>query len=96
MPRFDAVGSWVGPGLVIIKVSKPHQDLRFDVPTVGPETIREMRAVEARVLAVEAEKTLMVDKPTVVRQADAAGLCVVAVSVTKTDTGFRVSQGERE
>ena len=89
-------GELGGPGLVIIKVSKPHQDLRFDVPTVGPETIREMRAVEARVLAVEADTTLIVDKPAVVRQADAAGLCVVAVSVTKTDTGFRVSQGERE
>lgn len=89
-------GELAGSGLVIVKVSKPHQDLRFDVPTVGPETIREMRAVEARVLAVEAEKTLMVDKPAVVRQADAAGLCVVAVSVTQTETGFRVSQEQRE
>ena len=89
-------GELAGAGLVIVKVSKPHQDLRFDVPTVGPETIEEMRAVEARVLAVEAEKTLMVDKPAVVRQADAAGLCVVAVSVMQTETGFLVSPGERE
>ena len=54
------------------------------------------RFLTACVLAVEAEKTLMVDKPAVVRQADAAGLCVVAVSVTQTETGFLVSQGERE
>ncbi len=78
-------GELGGPGLVIVKVSKPHQDLRFDVPTVGPETIQEMRAVEARVLAVEAETTLIVDKPSVIRQADATGLCVVAVATTKTD-----------
>ena len=78
-------GELGGPGLVIVKVSKPHQDLRFDVPTVGPETIQEMRAVEARVLAVEAETTLIVETPSVIRQADATGLCVVAVATTKTD-----------
>ena len=84
-------GELGGPGLVIVKVSKPHQDLRFDVPTVGPETIQEMRAVEARVLAVEAETTLIVDRPAVVRQADAAGLCVVAIARPKTDRGFRAT-----
>ena len=84
-------GELGGPGLVIVKVSKPHQDLRFDVPTVGPETIQEMRAVEARVLAVEAETTLIVDRPAVVRHADAAGLCVVAIARPKTDRGFRAT-----
>lgn len=84
-------GELGGPGLVIVKVSKPHQDLRFDVPTVGPETIQEMRAVEARVLAVEAETTLIVDRAAVVRQADAAGLCVVAIARPKTDRGFRAT-----
>lgn len=73
-------GELSGPGTVIVKVSKPQQDLRFDVPTVGRETIQEMQLVQAQVLAVEADKTLMLDKSAVVRDADEAGVCVVAVS----------------
>jgi hypothetical protein len=72
-------GELSGPGIVIVKVSKPQQDLRFDVPTVGRETIQEMRLVQAQVLAVEAGKTLMLDKSAVVHDADEAGICVVAV-----------------
>jgi DUF1009 family protein len=72
-------GELSGPGIVIVKVSKPQQDLRFDVPTVGRETIQEMQLVQAQVLAVEAGKTLMLDKSAVVRDADEAGVCVVAV-----------------
>lgn len=72
-------GELSGPGIVIVKVSKPQQDLRFDVPTVGRETIQEMQLVQAQVLAVEADKTLMLDKSAVVRDADEAGICVVAV-----------------
>ena len=73
-------GELSGPGTVIVKVSKPQQDLRFDVPTVGRETIQEMQLVQAQVLAVEADKTLMLDKSAVVRDANAAGVCVVAIS----------------
>ena len=61
-------------------MSKPQQDLRFDVPTVGRETIQEMQLVQAQVLAVEADKTLMLDKSALVRDADEAGICVVAVA----------------
>ena len=75
-------GELSGPGTVIVKVSKPQQDLRFDVPTVGRETIREMQLVQAQVLAVEADNTLMLDKSAVVRDADEAGICVVAVSAS--------------
>ena len=73
-------GELSGPGTVIVKVSKPQQDLRFDVPTVGRETIQEMQLVQAQVLAVEADKTLMLDKSALVRDADEAGICVVAVA----------------
>lgn len=79
-------GELSGPGTVVVKVSKPHQDLRFDVPTVGPETIHVMRAVQAQVLAVEAGKTLMLDKSTLIRDADVAGMCVVAVACAKNQT----------
>ena len=66
-------------GAVVVKVSRPHQDMRFDVPTVGPETIESLISVKARVLAVEAKKTLIVDKDEVIRKADAAGISVLAI-----------------
>ncbi|MBW2285079.1 MAG: UDP-2,3-diacylglucosamine diphosphatase LpxI [Deltaproteobacteria bacterium] len=62
---------------VVIKVSKPHQDLRFDVPSVGLETIRLMQEVKASVLALESEKTLMFDKAEMIAHADRAGIAIV-------------------
>src|SRR6185436_1874920 len=66
-------------GVVVVKVSKPGQDLRFDVPAIGMTTIEVMRDVGARVLALEAGRTLMIDRDEVVRAADAAGIAIVAV-----------------
>ena len=66
-------------GFTVIKVAKPQQDMRFDVPTVGPDTIVVMELVKADVLAVEAEKTLMIDRSSVVKNAEAAGIVVVAI-----------------
>jgi DUF1009 family protein len=62
---------------VVIKVSKPNQDLRFDVPTVGIETLKAMSQVKASVLAVEAGKTLMFERPEMITYADKAGIAVV-------------------
>ncbi len=67
-------------GAVVIKVSKPIQDLRFDVPAVGLQTIETMRTVKARVLVVEAGKTLLFDRDKVVEAADRYGMTIVAVS----------------
>ena len=67
------------PGAVVVKVSKPHQDLRFDVPAVGPETVRVCRAAQVAVLALEAGKTLLLDKDELRREAEDAGLCIVGV-----------------
>jgi len=64
---------------VVVKVSKPGQDLRFDVPTVGLETVRVMADVKASVLAVEAGKTLMFDKPEMIRFADTSGISIISV-----------------
>ena len=50
-------------GLVVVKVAKPQQDLRFDMPTVGIGTLESLGAAGARVLAIEAEKTILVDAP---------------------------------
>jgi len=63
-------------GTVVVKVSKPHQDLRFDVPAVGPHTILAMREVQASALAVEAGKTLIFDRPEMLTLADQAGIAV--------------------
>lgn len=80
-------GTLGGAGTVIVKVSKPQQDLRFDVPVVGPETIAVMQEVNAAVLAVESGKTLMLDKSLFVQAANAAGMGVVALS--KVTAGVR-------
>lgn len=67
-------------GVVVVKVSKPTQDLRFDVPAVGATTIEVLREVGGRVLALEAERTLMLDRAVMIAAADAAGIAIVAVS----------------
>jgi len=69
-------GDLAGPGIVVVKVSKPGQDLRFDVPAVGLDTIATMRSVKAAVLAVEAGKTLMFNFPEMQEIADRAGIAV--------------------
>ena len=70
-------GSLAREGAVVVKVSKPDQDLRFDVPAVGVETIRVMSQVKASVLAVEAGKTLMFDREMMVDRAEENGISIV-------------------
>ncbi|MEW6387492.1 MAG: UDP-2,3-diacylglucosamine diphosphatase LpxI [Thermodesulfobacteriota bacterium] len=69
-------GRLAGAGCVVVKVSKPGQDLRFDVPAVGQETIMTMGEVQAKVLALEAGKTLIFDRPQMISLADQAGVAV--------------------
>jgi UDP-2,3-diacylglucosamine hydrolase len=69
-------GSLAGPGAVVVKVSKPDQDLRFDVPAVGLNTIETMREVGATVLAIEAAKTIIFDRPEMLEAADRAKIAV--------------------
>jgi hypothetical protein len=64
-------------GWVLVKVAKPNQDMRFDVPTVGPETIERLAAAHAAALVVEAGKTLMIDRARLVEAADRCGIAVV-------------------
>jgi hypothetical protein len=64
---------------VVVKVSKPNQDLRFDVPAVGPDTIQVMAQVKASVLAIEAGKTLLFDKPAMISYADRSGIVIVSL-----------------
>ncbi len=68
-----------GRRLVVVKVSKPHQDMRFDVPVVGWRTIEVMRRSNATVLAVDAGKTLIFERRKLLEAADQAGIAVVGM-----------------
>lgn len=65
-------------GAVVVKASKPGQDLRFDVPAVGPKTVELMAEVGAKVLAVEAGRTLLLERERLLAAADDAGIVVLA------------------
>ena len=67
-------------GFVVVKVAKPQQDMRFDVPTVGTATVETMHKARGRVLAVEAGKTIVLDQAQTVALADRYGITIVAVS----------------
>jgi UDP-2,3-diacylglucosamine hydrolase len=66
-------------GWTLVKVAKPQQDMRFDVPTVGVTTIENLKRAGARVLAVEADKTILLDQADVVALADRYGMSIVAL-----------------
>jgi DUF1009 family protein len=72
-------GRLAGPGAVVVKVSKPHQDLRFDVPAVGLDTIHTMVEVKAKVLAVDAGKSLIFNRDQMLKEADRAGIAIWGV-----------------
>ncbi|MBQ7628865.1 MAG: UDP-2,3-diacylglucosamine diphosphatase LpxI [Selenomonadaceae bacterium] len=72
-------GKLANGGAVVAKVSKPNQDNRFDVPTVGKRTVEVMAEVGATALAIEADKTLLVDRENTVDFADEKGITIVAI-----------------
>jgi DUF1009 family protein len=65
-----------GRRLVVVKVSKPKQDMRFDVPVIGLKTIEVMQRSNASVLAVDAGKTLLFERPRLLETADQAGVAI--------------------
>lgn len=78
-------GELGGPGAVVVKVSKPKQDERFDVPTVGPTTLESMIRAKAGILAVEAGATLLTQREIVFELAKQNGIRIVAVSSEAED-----------
>jgi hypothetical protein len=64
--------------LTVVKVAKPNQDMRFDVPVIGVATIRAMHAAGATCLAIEAGKTLLFDPTAIITAADQAGIAILA------------------
>lgn len=70
-------GKLAGDGAVVVKVAKPAQDMRFDVPAVGLKTIEAMVEASARVLALEAGKTILMDRKAALKLAEGAGISIV-------------------
>ena len=87
MEGTDAVirraGEIAGPGTRIVKVAKPNQDMRFDVPVVGVATIEMMRAAGATAISIDAGKALVMDGQRFYDAADAAGIAVIGRPVEK-------------
>lgn len=78
MKSLEDQASTLARSLTVVKVAKPRQDMRFDVPVIGERTIVTMRAAHATCLGIEAERTLIFDLPAVKALADAAGITIVA------------------
>jgi UDP-2,3-diacylglucosamine hydrolase len=74
-----AAGLVNGRSLCVVKLAKPNQDLRFDVPVIGPATVRLMARLKASALAIEARKTLMIDRDELIGVADRENVTIVAV-----------------
>ncbi len=74
-------GQLAGAGLRLVKVAKPNQDMRFDVPVIGVRTIEVLRDIGATALSVDAGKTLLVDGQAVIDAANAAGIAIVGREV---------------
>lgn len=72
-------GELAGSGAVVVKLKKPDQDFRFDLPATGPKTIDTLASVKGAVLAVEAGQSLLFDRAAMVAAADRAGLVVVGL-----------------
>jgi DUF1009 family protein len=74
-------------GFTLVKVAKPQQDMRFDVPTIGPQTIETLYRAGGKVVAVEAEKTILIDREQTIARADALGVSIVALTETDIVSG---------
>ena len=72
-------GRIAGTGVAIVKVSKPKQDMRFDIPVVGLKTVRNLIKAGAGVLAIEADKTLFIDREAAVRLADRKNISIAVI-----------------
>lgn len=71
-------GALARRGAIMVKVAKPNQDMRFDVPVIGVETMAVAAAANIRVIAIEAGRTLLLDRESVVQQAAVSGISIIA------------------
>jgi DUF1009 family protein len=86
-------GGAMAKGAVVVKAARPQQDPRFDLPTIGAQTIALLAEINAAVLALEAGKTLLLDRAQALATADQTGLAIVGVDATSSG-GFRPAPAE--
>lgn len=72
-------GELGGAGAVVVKMSKPGHDMRFDIPVVGPRTVKMLRRIKGAAIAMEAGRTILLDREAVIAAADGMGAALVAV-----------------
>jgi len=77
-----------GGGFTVVKVAKPQQDMRFDVPTIGLGTLTTMAEAGGSCLAVEAGKTIIIDEPAVIRYAEQHKITLVAIRTETEAAGL--------
>lgn len=77
-PSLGDKPSTLGRELTVVKVAKPNQDMRFDVPVIGLRTIETMKKANATCLAIDTGKCLLLDGHAIIEAANAAGICIVA------------------
>ncbi len=85
----------IAVGACVVKVAKPSQDPRFDVPTIGPDTVAVLVEANVAVLAIEAGATVVLERDEVVRAADAHGIAIVAVAPERGASFAQRAEGER-
>ena len=78
MKSLEQDPSTLSRNLTVVKIAKPNQDMRFDVPVVGTATMEIMQRAGATCLAIDAGRCLLIDGDAVIHAADAAGICIVA------------------
>ena len=78
MASLDAEASTLSRALTVVKIAKPNQDMRFDVPTIGVKTVETMRLAGATCLALDAGKCLLLDGDAIIQAADAAEIAILS------------------
>lgn len=81
----ERAGSIAGKGCVVVKLPKPSQDMRFDVPVIGVNTIEKLHKIQAKAIGVGAGRTLLID-PETCQVADRYGIAIVSINDTPLDT----------
>ena len=76
-------GELAGEGTVVCKVARKNQDFRFDVPVIGLKTLESMKQAKAKMLAVEAGKTYLLNKEEFIKKADEYGISVMGFDLSK-------------
>ena len=87
-------GSLGNGDIVLVKVCKPTQDVRFDLPAVGPQTVAALAEFRGKALAIEAGRTITLDRAEMIARADEAGIAIVAVDAGRTP-GIAPEKDER-